>query len=58
LKERGFDDFNPCPLIADNTVGDLIVPRKRLENGLRVHDDVKVGARFEIGDRDRLSGLR
>ena len=26
--------FNRCPLIADSTVGDLIVPRYRLENGL------------------------
>src|SRR6266567_7688258 len=27
--------FNLCPLIADDIVKDLILPRKRLENGLR-----------------------
>jgi hypothetical protein len=36
---------------------DLIVPRKRLENSLRLHDDVRVVERLVIGDTDGLSGL-
>ena len=32
-RRRG-SGFNLCPLIADDTVKDLILPRKRLENGL------------------------
>ncbi len=39
-------------------INDLILPRNRLGNGLRVHDGVKVGERSEIGDRDRLISLR
>src|SRR6266480_4911403 len=46
--------FNLCPLIADGTEKDLIVPRKRLENSLRVHDDVNVSGRSAIRDTDRL----
>jgi|SRR6266567_3217433 len=49
--------FNPCPLIADSTVSDLIVPWKRLENSLRVHDDVNVSGRSAIRDADRLISL-
>ena len=36
---------------------DLILPRNRLGNGLRVHDDVKVSGRSAIVDTDALSGL-
>ena len=49
--------FNPCPLIADSTVSDLIVPWKRLENSLRVHDDVNVSGRSAIRDAGRLISL-
>jgi len=49
--------FILCPLIADGTVSDLIVPRKRLENSLRVHDDVNVSGRSAIRDTDRLISL-
>jgi len=49
--------FILCPLIADSTVSDLIVPRKRLENSLRVHDDVNVSGRSAIRDTDRLISL-
>src|SRR5205807_3383734 len=49
--------FIPCPLSADSTVSDLIVPRKRLENSLRVHDDVNVSGRSAIRDSDRLISL-
>ncbi len=41
-------------MIADGTEKDLIVPRKRLENSLRVHDDVNVSGRSAIRDTDRL----
>jgi len=34
FSRKEFQVLNLCPLIADDTVGDLIVPRKRLENGL------------------------
>jgi len=34
--------------MADGTENDLIVPRKRLENSLRVHDDVNVSGRSAI----------
>ncbi len=44
--------FNLCPLIADNTVRDLIFPRKRFENNLRVHDNVKVFRISAIRDRE------
>ena len=44
-------------MIADSTVSDLIVPRKRLENSLRVHDDVNVSRRSAIRDTDRLISL-
>src|SRR5438132_2086230 len=43
--------------MADSTVSDLIVPRKRLENSLRVHDDVNVNGRSAIRDTDRLISL-
>ncbi len=49
--------FNLCPLIADSTVSDLIVPRKRLESSLRVHDYVNVSGRSTIRDTDRLISL-
>ena len=49
--------FILCPLIADSTVSDLIVPRKRLENSLRVHDDVNVSGRSAIRGTDRLISL-
>jgi len=44
-------------LMADSKVSDLIVPRKRLENSLRVHDDVNVSGRSAVRDRDRLISL-
>ena len=44
-------------MIAESKVSDLIVPRKRLENSLRVHDDVNVSGRPAIGDTDRLISL-
>jgi len=44
-------------LMADGTENDLIVPRKRLENSLRVHDDVNVSGRSAIRDTDRLISL-
>ena len=44
-------------MITDSTVSNLIVPRKRLENSLRVHDDVNVSGRPAIGDTDRLISL-
>ena len=43
--------------MADGTETDLIVPRKRLENSLRVHDDVNVSRRSAIRDTDRLISL-
>jgi len=43
--------------MADGTENDLIVPRKRLENTLRVHDDVNVSGRSAIRDADRLISL-
>ncbi len=49
--------FDICPLIADGTENDLIVPRKRLESMLRVHDDVNVSGRCAIRDTDRLISL-
>src|SRR5205807_6694235 len=49
--------FILCPLIADSTGSDMIVPRKRLENSLRVHDDVNVSGRSAIRDTDRLISL-
>ena len=45
---RSSAGFNLCPLIADGTENDLIVPRKRLGKRLRVHDDVKVSGRFRV----------
>src|SRR5438128_5243641 len=54
---RSSAGFNLCPLIADSTMSDLIVPRKRLENSLRVHDDVNVSGRSAIRDTDRLISL-
>ena len=44
-------------MIADSTVSDLIVHRKRLENSLRVHEDVNVSGRSAIRDTDRLISL-
>jgi len=44
-------------MIADGTENDLTVPRKRLENSLRVHDDVNVSGRSAIRDTDRLISL-
>src|SRR2546428_6420753 len=43
--------------MADSTENDLIVPRKRLENSLRVQDDVNVSGRSAIRDTDRLISL-
>src|SRR2546428_11629731 len=43
--------------MADGTESDLIVPRKRLENSLRVQDDVNVSGRSAIRDTDRLISL-
>ena len=54
---RSSAGFNLCPLIADGTENDLIVPRKRLESSLRVHDDVNVSGRCAIRDTDRLISL-
>ena len=45
---RSSAGFNLCPLIADGTENDLIVPRKRLGKRLRVHDHVKVSGRFRV----------
>ena len=44
-------------MMADGTENELIVPRKRLENSLRVHDDVNVSGRSAIRDTDRLISL-
>ena len=54
---RSSAGFNLYPMIADGTENDLTVPRKRLENSLRVHDDVNVSGRPAIGDTDRLISL-
>ena len=54
---RSSAGFNLCPLIADGTEKDLIVPRNRLENSLRGHDDVNVSGRSAIRDTDRLISL-
>src|SRR6266568_3848147 len=54
---RSSAGFNLYSLIADGTENDLIVPRKRLGNSLRVHDDVNVSGRSAIRDTDRLISL-